>query len=141
MQALHIEIVTPDSNVLSTEVDYVGAPGIDGQIGIMPGHIPLLSALQIGGLYYRKDGKTVWAFISGGFLEIAGNMVSVLAESAELADDIDTARAESAKKRALDYINCTECEGVDQLRAEKALKRADVRLEIALHSGIHGIRK
>ncbi len=131
MQALHIEIVTPDSIVLSTEVDYIGAPGIDGQIGIMPGHIPLLSALAVGALYYRKDGKTTWAFVSGGFLEIAGNMVSVLAESAELAEDIDTARAEAAKKRAEDYINCIQCEGVDQMRAEKARKRADARIHLA----------
>ncbi len=131
MQNLHIEIVTPDKTVLSTEVDYVGAPGTDGQIGILPNHIPLLSALEVGGLYYRKDGKTLWVFLSGGFLEVAGNMVSVLAESAELAEDIDTARAEAARKRAEEYINCVLCEGVDQMRAKKALDRADARIQIA----------
>ncbi len=131
MKSLHIEIVTPDKIVLSTEVEYVGAPGIDGQIGIMPNHIPLLTALSVGGLHIVKDGKTQWAFISGGFLEVAGNMVSVLAESAELAEDIDTARAESARKRAEDFINCVLCEGVDSARARKARNRADARLQLA----------
>ncbi len=130
MKPLHLEIVTPDRIVLSTEVDYIGAHGLDGDFGILPNHSPLLSALAVGGLHFDKDGKREYCFVSGGFLEVAGSMVTVLAESAELAEDIDTARAEDARKRAEDFINCVLCEGIDQARAAKARTRADARLKV-----------
>lgn len=131
MPALHLEIVTPDKLVLSTEVDYVGAPGVDGEFGILPHHIPLLSALAVGELYYKNGSKKSWAFISGGFLEVNDNKISILAQAAELAHDIDENRAESAKKRAESYLQASE-EDIDKARARKALDRAELRLQIAL---------
>ena len=100
MEGLRLDIVTPDKVVLQEEVDYVGASGEDGEFGVMPGHAAMLSALKIGDLYYRKGGVTSWVFVSGGFAQIADNKVTILAEAAELASDIDVDRAEQAKARA-----------------------------------------
>ena len=85
MEGLRLDIVTPDKVVLQEEVDYVGASGVDGEFGVMPGHAAMLSALRIGDLYYRKGGVTGWVFVSGGFAQVADNKVTILAEAAELA--------------------------------------------------------
>ncbi len=130
MQALHLEIVTPDQLVLSTDVEYIGAPGVDGEFGILSKHISLLSALSLGKLYYKQGAKTSWVFISGGFLEVADNKVSILAEAAELAENIDKTRAEDAKKRASDFLASNDA-NINKERAKKALQRAEARLEIA----------
>ncbi len=130
MQALHLEIVTPDKLVLSTDVDYIGAPGVDGEFGILSKHISLLSALALGKLYFKQGAKTSWVFVSGGFLEVADNKVSILAEAAELAEDIDKARAEEAQKRASDYLASNEA-NINKDRAKKALARAQTRLDIS----------
>ena len=97
---LQLEIVTPDKVVVSQTVDYVGVPGIEGEFGVLPHHIALLSALAIGDLYFRVDGKTEHVFVSGGFAEVSDNKLSILAESAERGEDIDTARANAARERA-----------------------------------------
>ncbi len=130
---LNLEIVTPDKLVLSVEADYVAAPGVDGEIGILPKHIALLSALSLGELHYKIGEETYWVFISGGFLEVANNKVSILAEAAELAEDIDKNRAESAKERAKKYLESQEG-NIDKIRARKALQRAEARLEVALYA-------
>ena len=78
MEALRLEIVTPDKVVLEANVDYVGAPGVDGEFGVLPGHIPLLAALSIGELYYKQGAETHWAFVAGGFAEVSDNKVSKL---------------------------------------------------------------
>ncbi len=126
---LLLEIVTPDATVLSETVDYVGLPGREGQLGIMPQHVPLLAALGIGELYYRKNGATVKAFVSGGFVDVSSNRVTVMAESAELAADIDFARAQRAKERAEALLQMHK-EGIDETRAHAALQRAITRLNI-----------
>jgi len=131
MGLLRLEIVTPDQVVLDTYVDYVGAPGVDGEFGVLPGHIPLLTALQIGMLYYRVDGKETEVFVSGGFVEVADNKVTILAQSAEIADGIDIERVNSALKRAEERLAASEQNEVDQIRAEFALKRAIIRLKVA----------
>ena len=100
MEALRLEIVTPDKVVLEANVDYVGAPGVDGEFGVLPGHIPLLAALSIGELYYKQGAETHWAFVAGGFAEVSDNKVSILAEAAELSSDIDVDRAQQALERA-----------------------------------------
>ena len=128
---MHLEIVTPDEILISTQVQYIGAHGCDGEFGILPNHAAMLTVLDTGELHFDKDGKRNYCFVSAGFLEVAGSMVTILAESAELAEDIDTARAEAAVKRADDFINCVLCEGIDQARAQKAKKRADARLRVA----------
>ncbi len=130
MEGLHLEIVTPDKVVLETAADYVGAPGVDGEFGVLPGHIPLLSALAIGSLYYKKDGLTHWVFLSGGFAEVAENKIMILAEAAELAGDIDVDRAQQAKERAEARLRA-ERDHIDVARAETALHRSIARIHTA----------
>lgn len=128
-KSLLLEIVTPDKLVLSETVDYVGAPGYEGEFGILPNHIPFLSALAIGSLYYKSGGKTNHVFISGGFAEVSDNKVSVLAEAAELAEDIDLERARKAKERAEQRL-AQQKEKVDYARAQASLQRALARMRM-----------
>jgi len=128
--ALRLEVVTPDKHVVSQAVDYVSAPGVEGEFGVLPDHVNLLSALAIGALRFDAGGKSRNVFISGGFAEVSHNTVTVLAEAAELAEDIDQARAQAAKDRAEKRL-AAKTEKVDAVRAEAALKRAGVRLHIA----------
>ncbi len=130
MDRLRLDIVTPDRVVVSTDVDYVGACGIDGQFGLMPQHAPLVSALAIGDVYYRQGDSTTWVFVSGGFARVTDNKVTILAESAEVASEIDVARAERAKKRAEERLSDPRSD-LDVARAELALRRAITRLKIA----------
>lgn len=104
MASLRLEIVTPDRVVLGTDVDYVGAPGVDGEFGVLAGHIPLITALNIGSLYYRIDGKTYWVFVAGGFVEVADNKVTVLAESAHAIEETDAIGAEQARKHVAEHM-------------------------------------
>ncbi len=132
MAALRLEIVTPDQVVLSSDVEYVGAPGVDGEFGVLAGHIPLLTALSIGTLVYRIGNKDYMAFIAGGFAEVADNKITILAQAAELAENIDVERAEKAKALAEERLqNAKHQDGIDIVRAENAMKRAIMRLKIA----------
>ena len=126
---LQLEIVTPDKVVVSQPVDYIGVPGVEGEFGILPNHIPLLSALSIGALYFRVGDQTEHVFISGGFTEVSNNKVTVLAESAELAKDIDEARAKAALERAQTRLEGHQ-ESVDMTRAQLAMQRAMARLSL-----------
>lgn len=130
MSQLHLEVVTPDKSVLSTDVDYVGVPGAEGQFGVMPGHVPLLSALAVGCLYYRVNNVDGYVFVAGGFADVSNDKVSILAEAAELGCDIDAQRAVKAKERAESRLVKTEAT-VDETRAQAALLRAVTRLNIA----------
>ena len=130
MEGLRLEIVTPDSVVVSADVDYVGACGIDGEFGLMPQHVPMVSALKVGDVYYRKGNETTWVFVSGGFAQIADNKVTILAESAERASDIDVERAERARKRAEERLAHPAPE-IDVPRAQLALSRAVERIRTA----------
>lgn len=129
MASLQLDIVTPDQLVLSREVDYVGAPGLEGEFGVLPGHVPFISALTIGGLYYKTDGKTRFVFVAGGFAEVSDNKVTVLAESAEEAENIDFARAEHARKRAEERL-AGRNEDLNAGRALASLSRANIRLSL-----------
>lgn len=129
MASLQLDIVTPDQLVLSKEVEYVGAPGLEGEFGVLPGHIPFISALSIGGLHYKANGKTHYVFVSGGFAEVSNDKITILAESAEQADTIDFARAETARKRAEERLVKRE-ENINITRATAALTRATVRLSL-----------
>lgn len=130
MESLHLEIVTPDKVVLNTTADYIGVPGITGQFGVLPHHVPMLCALGVGGLYYRTANTAEQIFVSGGFVEVSGNVVSVLTETAERAADIDVTRAQAAKKRAEERL-ASQAENVDTARARAALNRAVARLNIS----------
>lgn len=130
MEGLRLEIVTPDKVVLQADVDYVGAPGVDGEFGVLAGHISLLAALSIGGMYYKQGTQTHWAFVSGGFAEVADNKVTILAEAAELAEQIDVSRAQQAYERAKARLDALKPE-IDIVRAQLAMRRALSRLSVA----------
>ncbi|QGY39830.1 F0F1 ATP synthase subunit epsilon [Pseudodesulfovibrio cashew] len=124
---LKLEIVTPDRKVLSEEVEYVGAPGIMGEFGVLPNHVPFLSALGIGNLHYKQDGKAYYVFVAGGFAEVSHNQVTILAEVAEKATEIDVERAQKAKARA-EERSAKAKEKMDAARNQAALKRAITRI-------------
>ncbi len=130
MAKLKFEIVTAERVVYSDEVDVVVAPGTAGQLAILPNHAPLLTTLQPGELMVRKDGEETSMFVSGGFLEVMRNKVTVLADVAERAEEIDLRRAEEAKRRAEERLR-TQPPDLDRARAEAALRRSLERIKIA----------
>ncbi len=123
-----MEIVTPARKVLSTEVESVVVPSADGYLGILVNHAPLVTALGIGVLRYTSKGKEDSVVISGGFMEVNNNKLSIMADTAELSGEIDIKRAEAAEKRARERLQ--QKDGVDVLRAELALRRALARQEV-----------
>jgi len=131
-EKLKLEIVSPERLLLSTEVDEVVAPGVEGYLGVLPGHTPFLTALRIGELAYKKDGTTEYVAIDRGFLEVLNDKVSVLAESAELGREIDL---EEAIRRKLEMEHEVEKLRHDDervfKRAEAELMRELVRVSIA----------
>jgi len=131
MPNFKIDIVTAERIVYSEEVDGVVAPGVDGQLGILPHHAPLMTILQAGELVVRKGGDEETMAISGGFLEVRPDHVIVLADQAERAEEIDASRAEAARKRAEERLKDKQATGLDATRAEAALRRALVRLSVA----------
>ena len=130
MSTLQLEVVTPDKTVVSAEVDMTVCPGVMGEFGVLPHHVSLLSALKTGCLRYTQNGAQTNVFMSGGFADVNNKVLTVLAESAEVAADIDTARAEAARERAEKRL-AEGGENVDHARAEAALHRAVMRLQIA----------
>lgn len=129
MATLRLEVVTPENTVVSEDVDMVICPGTEGEFGVLPHHVSLLSALRIGGLHYKKGDKTSTVFVSGGFVDVNANKCSVLAESAEKAENIDAARAKAAKERAERRL-AEKTDNLNDARAEAALQRAIMRLRI-----------
>jgi len=130
MSSIRLEIVTAERVVYSEEVDVVIAPGVEGQLGILPHHAPLMTTLQMGELRVRKGREELSLAISGGFLEVRPDRVIVLADAAERADEIDLARAEEAKRRAQEQLGRRTPE-VDLAQAEAALRRSLTRLKVA----------
>jgi F-type H+-transporting ATPase subunit epsilon len=127
---LELEVVTPDRLVARETVDIVMAVGAWGEFGILPDHIPFLTTLQAGELRYRRDGQLEYMAVTGGFAEISDNKVTILAEAAERAQEIDIDRARRAKERAERRLAQAKTEAIDYARAESALKRSLVRLNI-----------
>ncbi|MCR4667004.1 MAG: F0F1 ATP synthase subunit epsilon [Desulfovibrio sp.] len=130
MSTLQLEVVTPDKTVVSSQVEMAICPGVAGEFGVLPNHVSILSALKVGDLRYRADGKDEHVFISGGFADMNNNVLSILAESAEKANDIDEARAQAAKDRAEKRL-AEKNDQIDATRANAALQRALVRLQVA----------
>lgn len=130
MAKLNFEIVTAERVVYSNEVDMVIAPGIQGELGILPSHAPLLTALKPGMLMVRSGGEEVAMFVNGGFLEVMQDKVIVLADVAERAEEIDVARAEEAKRQAEESLRKSET-SVDIAAAEAALRRSLMQLKVA----------
>jgi F-type H+-transporting ATPase subunit epsilon len=130
MATIRLEVVTPEKMVFSDDVDLVLAWGVEGQLGILPHHAPLMTMLQPGDLLIRKEGKEEYLTISGGFLEVRPDKVVVLADACERAEEIDLARAEAAKQRAQEALK-TAATVVDMAAAEAALRRSLARLKAA----------
>ena len=130
MSPLRLEIVTQERALFSGNVDMVVAPGLEGELGILPGHAPLLTALGIGPLLARRGSEELWFAIHGGFMEVTPEKVIVLADVAERAEEIDIARAEEARQRAEQLLKERPA-GVDLNAALAALRRSRVRLEVA----------
>ena len=130
MAKLNLDIVTAERVVFSQEVDSVVAPGIEGELGILPKHAPLLTALNLGELRIKVGGEEITMAIGGGFLEVMPDKVVVLADSAERAEEIDLARAQEAKRRAEQRLQEKTSE-IDLAHAESAMARALLRLKVA----------
>ena len=131
MAGYQLEIVTPKKTVYSGQVVSLQAPGSEGSFGIMAGHMPLLTSLQIGVLRFAEEGGSEARMaVSGGFAEVGQERVTILAETAERADEIDIARAESSRLRAEERLASREEEKVDVVRAQLALSRALNRLKV-----------
>lgn len=130
MKTMQLNVVTPDGTVFEGQVELVSVKTTEGEIGIMPMHIPLVSPLEIGAVRVTKDNKKELIAVSGGFVEVRPDEVNILAESAELASQIDVARARAAKERAERRLQLAKQEKIDYHRAELALKRALNRLKV-----------
>jgi len=130
VSSIRLDIVTAERVVYSEDVNVVVAPGIEGQLGILPHHTPLMTTLQVGELRVRKGGEEFSLAISGGFLEVRPDRVIVLADAAERSEEIDIARAEEAKRRAQEQLS-RQPPAVDAARAEAALRRSLARLKVA----------
>ena len=127
---LTLQIVTPDRSVVTDRVDEVEIPGAEGYFGVLPGHTPLLATLKVGELWYRKGSEKVYVAIAFGFAEVLPDRVTILAELAEQADEIDVARAEAAKRRAEERL-AAPAPDLHFERARLALMKSLVRLQVA----------
>ena len=131
---IKVSVVTAEQSILEDEVDMVIAPGIEGVLGILPRHAPLLTALQAGELRLKKGTSEIGIAVTGGFLEVRPDHVTVLADAAERAEDINLARAEEAMKRAQERL-AHRTSDMDLERALAAIRRAQVRVKVARRSG------
>jgi F-type H+-transporting ATPase subunit epsilon len=113
---LKLEIVTPDAKVYSDDVEMVTLPGVEGEIGVFPQHVPLLTQIVPGEIIARKNGQDFFLAIGDGFVEITGDHVAILADMAIRAENIDEAKAEEAKRRAearlAEHLNDEDTAGV-----------------------------
>ena len=125
-----LDVLTPERSVCCMEVEMVIARAMDGEVGILANHAPLIAALDIAPLRYRKDGVEHAVAINGGFMEVKDNRISILTPVAETETEIDFRRAEEAKERAEKRLAAPTPE-IDVRRAELALRRAMMRLKIA----------
>ncbi|MDI3327831.1 MAG: F0F1 ATP synthase subunit epsilon [Alicyclobacillaceae bacterium] len=129
MSTIALDIVTPERTVYSRSVEMVIARGAEGDLGILPGHMPLVTTLPIGLVHIKEEGRWSLVAISGGFLEVRPDRVTILAEAAELPAEIDVSRAQRAKERAERRLAEKGRADIDYVRAELALKRALNRLK------------
>ena len=126
---IQLEIVTPERLVVNEAVEYIEIPGKTGYLGVLPGHAPLISELAAGELTYRMGNQTKRVAVAWGFAEVLQAKVTILAEAAEKAEEIDTARAETAKRKAEAELQKAGPEG--NAEAQAALQRASARLDVA----------
>ena len=132
---IQLHIVSADRSLVNETVDEVEIPGADGYFGVLPGHTPLLALLGTGELWYRQGSEKVYLSIAFGFAEVQPDRVTVLAQIAEKADEIDVVRAEAAKKRAEERLAQTTA-GMDFERARIALLKSLIRLQVSTRARI-----
>lgn len=132
--AIQLEVVTPERQILSEVADAVQLPGADGELGILPGHAPLMTELGIGELSFQRGQETEHLAIIRGFAEVLPDRISVLAEIAESAAEIDVERAKAARERAEKRLASGSSGDIDWDRASLALQRSLIRLQVA-HKG------
>ena len=130
-EKLKLELVTPYKRVLSEEVDEVTAPGTVGEFGVLPDHTSLLTTLKVGELTYKKGGETFRVAVNWGYVEVEDNVMTVLVETAEPADQIDVARAKAALARAEEALKKLSSEDKEFKVMEAALERALIRVQVA----------
>jgi len=130
MAIINLEIITAERKVFSETVSVVVAPGTDGELGILPDHAPLLTTLQPGELKIIKEGQESFIAISGGFIEVLGDKVIVLADTAERSEEIDIDRAEKALQRANERVEEAQSD-IDLERAVASLRKSHTRLKVA----------
>ncbi|MDD4169259.1 MAG: F0F1 ATP synthase subunit epsilon [Desulfotomaculaceae bacterium] len=123
-----LEIVTPEKKAFSDEISILIAPGVEGELGILPRHAALITPLKIGLLKFDHNGERIIMTISGGFMEVRDSRITILATAVERLEEIDVARAEAAKQRAEERLTA-KTPDIDVIRAELALKRAINRLK------------
>jgi F-type H+-transporting ATPase subunit epsilon len=132
---IQLQIVSADRALVNETVDEVEIPGADGYFGVLPGHTPLLAVLQVGELWYRQGQEKHYLAIAFGFAEVLPDRVTILAQIAEKAEEIDPARAEAAKKRAEERV-ASQIVDMDAERARIALMKALIRLQVATRARI-----
>jgi F-type H+-transporting ATPase subunit epsilon len=132
-ETIQLEIVTPERLVVNDTAEYIEIPGKTGYLGVLPGHAPLITELAVGEISYTNAGKTKRLAVAWGFVEVLQNKVTILAETAEKAEEIDTARAEAARKKAEAELQKAGVDGDKD--AQAALDRANARLGVAGKSG------
>lgn len=136
MNKLHFQIITPDKVAFSDEINQLTLPTIEGEITILPNHIPLVTAIKPGTITIKKENETHHMAVMGGFLEISDNKIRLMAEAAELAEEIDERRAEEARQRAQKAVS----EAKDQVEfadATAALERSISRIKVAQRKSRH----
>ena len=135
--SIELQIVTPDKLLVKEQVDEVEIPGTEGYFGVLPGHTPMLASLAVGEMWYRKGQEKTYLSLAYGFCEVLPDRVTILAQLAERAEDIDVARAEEAKKRAEQRL--AQAKGdVDYERARTALIKSLARLQVSSRSQFAG---
>ncbi len=134
---LQLQVVSADRSLVNELVDEVEVPGSEGYFGVLPGHTPLLALLGVGELWYRKGSETRYLSIASGFAEVQPERVTILAQIAEHAEEIDTARAEAARQRAEQRL-ASSTGDVDFDRARVALMKALIRLQVASRARVRG---
>ncbi len=130
-EKLKLEMVTPYKRVLSEEVDEVTAPGAVGEFGVLPDHTSLLTTLKVGDLTYKQGGETFHVAVNWGYVEVEDNVMTVLVETAEPADQIDLERAKAALSRAEEALKTLSSEDKEFKVMEAALERAMIRVQVA----------
>lgn len=130
MSTFLLEVVTPERKVYAEDVNMVSVKGVEGELGILPNHIPLVTPLKVAPITVKKNGTNELIAVNGGFMEVRKDKVVILAESAELPGQIDIERAQAAKTRAEQRLADHKQDNVDFKRAELALQRALNRIEV-----------